>query len=299
MVCPHCSSLYVIKEGIKKTRKAIKQKYMCHSCGRWFSVPLESRVKDYTSNEIKAGEVFHHQTEEVCRVHCLTDIHVGAKEFDLDKFKEAVNTIASDPQAVWFGNGDMIELIPPGYKAISTRGQTIPPEEQYLSFLQLVAPIRDKCLFIRGGNHDFLRSYLILDFDVCKVIAAELGVPYYKYPGYARIKIKTKKKEIAWNIVSGHGKSGAKNGDLELDRLAAVYSEGDVFILGHNHQLYAKPVDSLRIDGDKEVLHRRWYVRGGSFMMYADYARYSLYPIVRTGWVTIELSQDGIKCWEN
>ena len=86
---------------------------------------------------------------------------------------------------------------------------------------------------------------------------------------------------------------------MELDRLAAVYSEGDVFILGHNHQLYAKPVDSLRIDGDKEVLHRRWYVRGGSFMMYADYARYSLYPIVRTGWVTIELSQDGIKCWEN
>ena len=40
-----------------------------------------------------------------------------------------------------------------------------------------------------------------------------------------------------WNIVSGHGKSGAKYGELELDKLSAVYTDGDVFILVHNHQL--------------------------------------------------------------
>ena len=104
-------------------------------------------------------------------------------------------------------------------------------------------------------------------------------------------------KEIT--SVSGQGKSGAQNGDLELDKLAAVYSQGDVFFLGHNHQLYAKPVDSIVVEMFEEALHRRWYVRGGSFLRYAEYARYSVYPIVRTGWITMEFTEDGIKCWEN
>ena len=81
--------------------------------------------------------------------------------------------------------------------------------------------------------------------------------------------------------------------------MAAVYSQGDVFYLGHNHQLYAKPVDSLIIDNGEERLHRRWYIRGGSFLNYSDYARYSYYAIVSTGWVTMQFDKKEIKCWEN
>ncbi len=293
MVCPHCSSMYTYKDGKKKNQKGIVQKYHCKSCAKYFSVPIDTEVKEYNL-AVDPGHIFQYESDNLVRVHCLTDVHVGAKEFDLKKFHEAVVKISEDPNAVWFGNGDLLELIPPGYK-ISQRGQSIPPDEQYLTFLQLVAPIKDKCLFIRGGNHDFLRSFNILDFDVCKTLAAELNVPYFQYPGYSEIKIRDKK----WYLVSGHGKSGAKNGDLELDKLAAVYSEGDVFVLGHNHQLYAKPVDSIKPDGSEETLKRRWYVRGGSFLRYAEYARYSMYPIVRTGWITMEFTDKEIKCWEN
>ena len=293
MVCPHCSSMYTKKDGKKKTKKGIRQMYKCNSCTRYYSIPIDTEVKEYNLS-VEPGHIFQYSSDSLIRVHCLTDIHVGAREFDLKKFHEAVVKISEDPYAVWFGNGDLLELIPPGYK-ISQRGQSIPPDEQYLTFLQLVAPIKDKCLFIRGGNHDFLRSFNILDFDVCKTLAAELNVPYYPYPGYSEIKVKDKK----WYMVSGHGKSGAKNGDLELDKLAAVYSQGDVFFLGHNHQLYAKPVDSIIVEMFEEALHRRWYVRGGSFLRYAEYARYSMYPIVRTGWITMEFNEEGIKCWEN
>ena len=293
MVCPHCSSMYTKKDGKKNRKKGIVQQYHCNSCSKYFSVPIDTEVKEYNL-AVDPGHIFQYKSDNLVRVHCLTDVHVGAKEFDLKKFHEAVVKIAADPNAVWFGNGDLLELIPPGYK-ISQRGQSIPPDEQYLTFLQLVAPIKDKCLFIRGGNHDFLRSFNILDFDVCKTLAAELNVPYFQYPGYSEIKIRDKK----WYLVSGHGKSGAKNGDLELDKLAAVYSEGDVFVLGHNHQLYAKPVDSIKPDGSEETLKRRWYVRGGSFLRYAEYARYSMYPIVRTGWITMEFTDKEIKCLEN
>jgi len=292
MVCPRCASLHVKKDGVKKYKKGPSQQYRCKSCKKYFSIPLETEVKEY--KDIPPGKIFQYKSDYVVRVHGLTDVHVGANEFDLQKFQEAVKAIYEDDHAVWFGNGDLLELIPPNYK-ISQRGQEIPPDEQYLTFIDLVKTIKDKCLFIRGGNHDFLRSFNILDMDICKLIANELNVPYYKMPGYAEIEVRSKK----WNLVSGHGKSGAKNGDLELDKMAAVYSQGDVFFLGHNHQLYAKPIDSLRIDGDEESLHRRWYVRGGSFLRYAEYARYSMYPIVRTGWITMEFNEDGIKCWEN
>ena len=86
--------------------------------------------------------------------------------------------------------------------------------------------------------------------------------------------------------------------ELEPFDESAVYSEGDVFYLGHNHQLYAKPMHSLRIIDNKEHDHRRWYCRGGSFLSYADYARYSFFPMARTGWVTIEFKENEINAME-
>ena len=294
MVCPSCTSHLVIK-FCKKLRKSVsRQEYKCKACSRRFSVPIETIIVKKT-DDIEPGKIFSEKFDDTVRIHGLTDIHVGAVEHDTIKFDEAIRKIEEDDNARWFANGDLLELIPPNYK-INQRGQNIPPEDQYMEFIKRVEPIQNKCLFIRGGNHDYLRSFNILDFDVCKVMAKELNVPYYRLPGYAKIKVNGKE----WYLASGHGKSGGKNGDLELDKMATVYPWGDVFFLGHNHQLYAKPMDSIVVDdNDEETLHRRWYIRGGSFLRYADYARYSFYPLVRTGWVTIEFSDSKIKCWEN
>ena len=284
----------MIKFGKKLRKSGTRQEYKCKACSRRFSVPIETIIVKKT-DDIEPGKIFSEKFDDTVRIHGLTDIHVGAVEHDTIKFDEAIKKIEEDDNARWFANGDILELIPPNYK-INQRGQNIPPEDQYMEFIKRVEPIQNKCLFIRGGNHDYLRSFNILDFDVCKVMAKELNVPYYRLPGYTKIKVSGKE----WYLVSGHGKSGGKNGDLELDKMATVYPWGDVFFLGHNHQLYAKPMDSIVVDdNDEETLHRRWYIRGGSFLRYADYARYSFYPLVRTGWVTIEFSDSKIKCWEN
>ena len=294
VICPRCSSLRVHKDGKRKnSTKHDVQVYECQGCNRKFTIPIVDFIAE-KEETIHAGQIVTYETDEVVRVHGLTDMHVGANEFDLKKFQEAVQIIYDDPNAMWFGNGDMIECIPPHYK-ISQRGQYIRPDEQHLAFLDIIKPIIDKCLFIRGGNHDYLRSIRMLDYDVSMIIARELCVPYFKLPGYSVITV----KGSSWNLVTGHGHSGAKNGDLELDKLAAVYSKGDVFFLGHNHQLYAKPIDSIKIVDNEESLHRRWYIRGGSFLRYAEYARYAIFPVVRTGWVTIEFDKDDINCWTN
>jgi len=292
MICPDCGSCFGKKDGKRYNVGGPQQRYKCNTCGKKYSTPMSSEVVD--DSTVSPGEIFKLESNKTLRIHGLTDIHVGANEFDIEKFAEAIKIIAKDDDARWFGNGDLLELIPPHYY-INQRGQNMPPDEQYIHFIKLVEPIAEKCLFIRGGNHDFLRSFNILDFDVCKVLSKELNVPYFRMPGYSRITI----GDSDWNLVSGHGKSGAKNGDLELNNMAAVYSEGDVFFLGHNHQLYVKPMDSLVIKDDEETLRRRWYVRGGSFLRYAEYARYSFFPLIRTGWVTMEFTENEINCWEN
>ena len=295
MRCPRCNSLKTQKNGVKILKTGNRtQEFKCGGCGRYFSIQIDVNVL-HELKYVEPGDILEVSAKKEIRIHGLTDVHVGAVEHDFKKFEEAIKMIEEDDDAKWFGNGDLLELIPPHYK-INQRGQDIPPEEQYLEFARLVEPIKDKCLFIRGGNHDYLRSFNILDFDVCKVLANELGVPYYRMPGYTRVKV----NGSSYNLVSGHGKGGGKNGDTELNSMAAVYSDGDVFFLGHNHQLYVKPMDSLVIGEDNtEELRRRWYIRGGSFLRYADYARYSFYPIVRTGWTTMQFNKEGIQCWEN
>ena len=295
MRCPKCNSINTNKNGVKILVTGNRtQEFKCRDCKRYFSIQIDVEVV-HELKYVEPGDILEVDGGEELRVHGLTDVHVGAVEHDFKKLEDAIRIIDEDDNARWFGNGDLLELIPPHYK-INQRGQDIPPEEQYLEFARLVAPIKDKCLFIRGGNHDYLRSFNILDFDVCKVLANEIGVPYYRMPGYTRITAGGKE----YKLVSGHGKGGGKNGDIELNSMAAIYSDGDVFFLGHNHQLYVKPMDSLIIGKDNtEEMRRRWYIRGGSFLRYADYARYSFYPIIRTGWTTMQFNKEGIQCWEN
>ena len=295
MICPYCGSDNIKRDGTRLNRHKEKcQAYRCNDCKKYFSHKFSNETVEVSTYEVTPGQVLSVNSKKPLRIHGATDVHHGANEFDKKKFNELIEEVYADPNARWFLNGDNIEFIPPNYK-IPQRGQEMEPDDQHLSFVRSIEKIADKLIFIRGGNHDYIRSVNILGFDVSKVLSERLGVPYFMLPGYTKININGKN----WNLVSGHGKSGAKNGDTELEKMAAVYSEGDVFFLGHNHQLYAKPMHSLRIENNKEAFHRRWFCRGGSFLLYADYARYSFYPIVRTGWVTMEFKEDEINSWTN
>ena len=292
MICPHCNSKKVGSRGTRIRNSGVKvREFSCKECNKWFTIHLN---QPQVPEDIEPGQVLELSYKNPIKVHCATDVHHGAVEHHYEKFDDFIAEVDSDPNARWFLNGDNIELIPPNYK-ISQRGQDMEPDDQHITFMKRIEKIADKLLFIRGGNHDMIRSINLLGVDISRVMADSLKVPYFRMPGYAQIDINGTK----WNLVSGHGKGGGKNGDLELDKMAAIYTDGDVFILGHNHQLYAKPVDSLKIEGGEERLRRRWYCRGGSFLKYAEYARYSFYGVARTGWVTMEFSEDGIKAYEN
>ena len=218
-------------------------------------------------------------------IHCLTDIHLGSKVFDRMLFLKAIDKIKKDPNALWFGNGDMLEFIPPNYY-ISDNDQAFDNNEQYEQFVNLIRPIKNKCIFLRGGNHDTLRSVKLAGIDIIRVMCDDLEIPYYPFPGYTVINY----KEGTFTFASGHGKSGAKNGDLELYRLRNIFPEADMYYLGHNHHLYANPVDSFEIMKEDEEIKRQWFIRGGSFIGYPEYARYAMFEPQTKGWVEVKLS---------
>ena len=160
---------------------------------------------------INPGKILEHNTKKSkVNLHCLTDIHVGSKVFDRSLFLKAVQMIKEDPNALWFGNGDMLEFIPPNYH-IPEGDQLFDNNEQYAQFVQMIRPIMNKCVFLRGGNHDTLRSVRLAGIDIIRVLCDDLEVPYYPFPGYAVINYKHNR----FTFASGHGKSGAKNGDME------------------------------------------------------------------------------------
>ena len=195
MICPHCSSEFVRKQGIRRG----KQRYCCTDCKKWFSTDYGDQFFEI-KKDIEPGNILNVKSKKTLRIYCATDIHHGAVEHHDEKFDEFIDIVDKDPDAKWFMNGDNIELIPPGYK-ISQRGQSMEPDEQQLTFVRRVEKIADKCLFIRGGNHDYLRSVGLLGFDVSMALADRMGVPYFELPGYMQLNVQGRD----WNLVSMHG----------------------------------------------------------------------------------------------
>ena len=116
MRCPKCNSIKTTKNGVKILVTGNRtQEYKCGDCSRYFSIQIS--VNDiYELKAVEPGDILEVDGGEGLRIHGLTDVHVGAVEHDFKKFKEAIDIIEKDDDARWFGNGDLLELIPPHYK---------------------------------------------------------------------------------------------------------------------------------------------------------------------------------------
>ena len=113
--------------------------------------------------------------------------------------------IDEDPNALWFGNGDMLEFIPPNYH-IPEGDQLFDNNEQYAQFVQMIRPIMNKCVFLRGGNRA-LRSVRLAGIDIIRVLCDDEEYHIIHFRVYGDYY-----KHNRFTFASGHGKSGAKNG---------------------------------------------------------------------------------------
>lgn len=224
-------------------------------------------------------------------IHILSDVHIGAATHDAELFGQAIHDVASKSSARAILNGDLLEFIISGGR-ISIRDQVQHRlEEQVIQAAEILQPIRRKILFARTGNHE-QRTVQRAEFDAVRLLCKMLQVPYYEGAGFTRIATQERTTVLA----GGHGRSGAKNGDTELEKLRRIY-EADVYYLGHSHHLYAKPVPIFYCASNgTEHCKEQWFVRAGSFLKYAGYARNTFLEPQRTGWAVISIKGENVAC---
>lgn len=206
-----------------------------------------------------------------------SDQHFGANECNYTLAANIVNTIKQDKTALVTLGGDIIDAIPRGYK-IDDRGQHCTPDLQIARTINELKPIQKQLVVLFKGNHNTNARGESVDSDF--LIAQGLNCPYKTVPTVTQII--TPKGII--KAAGGHGKSGAKNGDTELEQTRSIFPNCNIYFLGHNHQLYAKRSGALVYDSaGREKWDESWLVRTGNCLNYAEYARYSFYRPQRSG----------------
>lgn len=240
-----------------------------------------AKVKNNTFIPINKGIVIHTQADK--DLYLWSDQHFGANECNYELAHNIFNEIKTNKKALVILGGDLIEAIPRGYK-ISERGQASTPDEQIILTTRQLEPIKSKIIVMFKGNHNTQARGESVDSDM--VMAANLGVAYKTVP--AVIQIITPNGTV--KLAGGHGRSGAKNGDLELEQLRKIFPGCHVYFLGHNHMLYAKRSGSLIYDRNgKEHWENAWFTRTGNCLNYAEYARYGVMTPQQSGCVKFEI----------
>lgn len=218
-----------------------------------------------------------------------SDQHFGANECNYELARNIVNLIKKDKHAYVILGGDLIEAIPRNYK-ISERGQSVTPDLQIAETSKQLKVISKKIVVLFKGNHNTQSRGESVDSDF--LIAQYLNCPYKTTPTV--IQFKTTQGTI--KVAGGHGKSSAKNGDLELELLRKIYPGCNIYFLGHNHMLYAKRMGALQYTSEgNEKWDESWLVRTGNCLNYPEYARYGILPPQRSGCIKFEIRNGKIK----
>jgi len=203
----------------------------------------------------------------------FSDIHVGANHFRADRFEEALKW-CRDQDATIYLNGDLLEnsVLDGQHAGLKLMDQATLPTEQIKYLMDAFKPFakRNRIAGVTQGNHE-ARSGRTALLDLCEILAHHLGVEYHRIGGYVRF---VAGKELYLGGIQ-HGRSGASNIWLELDRyMARLYPQADFVAAGHNHALGAREVGALGISSQGcEMLDQRWQIRTGTYLGYADYVR--------------------------
>lgn len=191
------------------------------------------------------------------RFHHLTDLHVGAPDFDEEAFLERRALIERDPHARWGMGGDGGDLIRhndrryqptelhPRYRQASDIRHA---SREHLR--ELFEPIADKCWYWADGNHERkMDEHYGGKFGV--EVCCDLGVEarYVGYRGFVHIGFDIGSSRTSQLIDVQHGwQSGRLKGAflVQAERELGA-TDADIVVRGHNHQPAAHTFVTLGI----------------------------------------------------
>ena len=203
------------------------------------------------------------------RIYAVSDVHIGAREADIDGFSKFLRRVESEPDSYIVICGDVLNN---GIRDSITNvyEETMPPSAQVDLAAELLAPLAHKVLGCVGGNHE-RRSAKAVDLDPMFQVMTLIGKPDLYRPNMAFIRVTLKNDNASkdqYALLLVHGKTENKK------RHFARSVEGvDAIISGHTHNgLIEKPTRICFTKQNNVVMKSIVSLTATSWLKYGGYA---------------------------
>lgn len=204
----------------------------------------------------------------------LGDIHAGNKNCDYQKFEEYVNWIKATPNIYWLGMGDYADCILAGdekrfdFDALDPNLPT--PDEQYAYIEKVFRPIKDRCLGLLLGNHDFELQRRHAHRYVANDLCQRLELPFLGFNAYIRLHFTRKGKNgQTIDICATHGSTNARTPGGKINPLMHWASgfQADIYCYAHTHDKYVHERPYYALSTNMTMVERKQvFVLTGGFL---------------------------------
>lgn len=138
------------------------------------------------------------------QVFQMTDVHLGAKTYIKEAFKQQIKKIKKTRFTKVILTGDILENNTKTSVGEGVYEETMTPNDQLLEIIDILRPIKNKIIGISRGNHE-KRTSKSEGIDLCDVIARNLDVPRLMDHSLHRFHF----GDESYTLLTTHGKSGA------------------------------------------------------------------------------------------
>lgn len=259
---------------------------------------LEDRMDDWETmkftaakNELKPtlGRIDLSDKDKATIV-LMGDTHIGSKFYNEKLHREHLKWCL-DNNVYLILMGDQIEAATRDSVGAGVYEQQEIIDQQVEHFYDLYRPLakKGKILGMHTGNHES-RVYKSCGVDIAKIMARELGVPYF---GWAKLnKVHIGKENYL--LYTTHGSSGAK---LPTSKIKTAFNMGDVvdaeiYAMGHVHMLGHQTRSYYRADLKNKTISEaeKHYVLTGHYLnFWGSYAHMGNMEPNKQGSVKVKL----------
>ena len=221
----------------------------------------------------------------------LADMQIGDPGFYEGLFVSYRDWILERPNAYALLMGDMFEQPVVGNRASDFWDMHLIPAEAKKKAKELLRPLVDnkRLLGAVDGNHEY-RAYKATGYSPLKTVLDEFNLPtegttsiYDPEALVVRIAFGTDRASsgrFIYKIYFSHGWGGARRTGAHVNKteeLAAVVTNADVYVLGHEHTLFVSRWDSGYIPEALSATEckptRQLFVGAGTFCRYSKFQK--------------------------
>lgn len=176
--------------------------------------------------------IIHRLEGRTIRVWPIADVHIGARECDLDGFQSFLANVRRDNDSYIVLVGDLVDN---GIRSTSSPtdvfAATLQPEQQIAKAVELLEPVAGKILGAVGGNHE-RRSKKDVDLDPMYAVMCMLRIQELYRPNMAflRIELSNGNTHDSYAIMMTHGKTANKK-----KQFTSIVEGVDACIYAHTH----------------------------------------------------------------